>query len=445
MADDITVRLNGDNSNYRSSMSDAVDATGNAVSKIEEHLLGTRAIATAVGTALGLHLSTIADNLARLVIGFSTEEEEALKHLDEATAKSAQLVADLGFKRLSSAKQEESLTQDIAALWKQSFAVQGKNIADSQAQQTDIYNQITEKEEKLRDLKQKDADAQQKSQDDFNKKSEAAENSDLENAQKIFEENLKSEDINQQIADLKQKISDVTGALEAPLIDQTEKESLLRDLEQDKVTLNQTELELKKQQDKQEEVNIVSIEHAADAEKNVTAELEKQAKLKTEINAKAGAVATYDADGNITGYTVDNKTPGSGGKVAGNDLGVLQQVGGIVTYNDPAQQSQYEANLKSSTISQITDEIAGYQARIDQLRQSGSSYGPAIIPTLNSDIDTLRGRINNVDSYLFGANYSDSLGPGLLAEQLQMTAKNTDQLKAISDQLGANGFPVGGG
>ena len=66
---------------------------------IEHHLLGTRAVATAVGTALGLHLQDIAQSVAHFITDTSKEEEDALNEI----AKLGQETADI-YKKIYDAR-----------------------------------------------------------------------------------------------------------------------------------------------------------------------------------------------------------------------------------------------------------------------------------------------------------------------------------------------------
>lgn len=126
MPDSIEVRLNGDNSNYRSVMGDSADVTGKTFDKIEARLFGTRAVAAAVGTALGLHLSEIADSVARFVIGFSADEEAALKHLEEVGAQTTEVLKQQFASRNSQAQTLTAAQTEMSRLLKEQAVLQNQ-------------------------------------------------------------------------------------------------------------------------------------------------------------------------------------------------------------------------------------------------------------------------------------------------------------------------------
>jgi hypothetical protein len=85
---EVSTRLTADNSQYRSVMNQSVaaaDTAGKSILKKLDVKAGTLAIAAAVG----FNLQSIAEGLARRVIGFSKSAEEALERTVEATKKAA--------------------------------------------------------------------------------------------------------------------------------------------------------------------------------------------------------------------------------------------------------------------------------------------------------------------------------------------------------------------
>ncbi len=90
----ITAYFGGDTSGLAKSTQEANSIVGNFASqtgekiegvfeRVEHHLLGTRAIATALGTAIGAHLSEIAEKVARGITDMSEETEKMLKDIAE--------------------------------------------------------------------------------------------------------------------------------------------------------------------------------------------------------------------------------------------------------------------------------------------------------------------------------------------------------------------------
>lgn len=117
MAGEISVRLTGDSSNFRTTMEEAATAFGNTTEKLEHHLLGTRAIASAIGTSLGLHFGEIAQNVARLVLGFSEEEEKALKEIGKIGEETANVYEETYKKRRTAAEEIKQLSIEQARLY----------------------------------------------------------------------------------------------------------------------------------------------------------------------------------------------------------------------------------------------------------------------------------------------------------------------------------------
>lgn len=101
MADfSIKAFFGGDTSGLKAATQDAsatvstfADDTNSKVSGvfdgIEHHLIGTRAVATALGTALGLHLQELASDVARFVTGVSKETEDMLKEVADLSQQAA--------------------------------------------------------------------------------------------------------------------------------------------------------------------------------------------------------------------------------------------------------------------------------------------------------------------------------------------------------------------
>lgn len=121
------------------------------------------------------------------------------------------------------------------------------------------------------------------------------------------------------------------------------------------------------------------------------------------------------------------------------DAGVMKIASGFATYNNAAQQKEYEANLIASAKADIQEEIDTIQSQIDAYMRSGSGLGRYEIPALQERIKALRGRQNNVQDYVFNPNYADAAGKGIFANQvstigdpLKLQTAQTDILKQVN-------------
>lgn len=104
---EIGVKLTGDNSEYRSMLSDSVEKGaefgGKLAEKVGDKLYGLKDISHTVATALGLNLENIAENAARLFTGLSKEEEEFYKKSADLAAQ----VTDAAAKNASARNTDE--------------------------------------------------------------------------------------------------------------------------------------------------------------------------------------------------------------------------------------------------------------------------------------------------------------------------------------------------
>lgn len=91
-----TAKLSADASDYKSVLTDAANFTGGIASKISHHFSGTKFVAHALATALGLDIHAIAEHLARFITGVSKEAEDAYKQIEEISGR----VADAQIKQM---------------------------------------------------------------------------------------------------------------------------------------------------------------------------------------------------------------------------------------------------------------------------------------------------------------------------------------------------------
>lgn len=121
---DIGVRLTGDNSEYRAMLNESVaetDKFGEQVAeKIAHHVIGVRALGQALSTALGLHLTEIAEKLARAFTNMSEETAEKLKEFDRISKESADSNIEFARKRNTEEKNYQLALVQRDALQKRS-------------------------------------------------------------------------------------------------------------------------------------------------------------------------------------------------------------------------------------------------------------------------------------------------------------------------------------
>lgn len=107
MADNVGVRLTGDNSAFKAMLGDSADAAqkfgGDLTRKVGGKLFELRDVSTAIATALGINITNITDHFARLVSGMSKETEGYLKELD----KLSETIANKNIATMRAARTEE--------------------------------------------------------------------------------------------------------------------------------------------------------------------------------------------------------------------------------------------------------------------------------------------------------------------------------------------------
>lgn len=109
MADEIDVKLGGDNARFRAmlekSIQDAEKFGGELGKRVSGKLSGMRDISNALATALGINLTSIGENIARVFTGMTKEVENAYKQLDAVGTQ----VADLNIKNMRAMLTEEQI------------------------------------------------------------------------------------------------------------------------------------------------------------------------------------------------------------------------------------------------------------------------------------------------------------------------------------------------
>lgn len=250
---EISVRLSADNSRYRSTMSESeliADKTGRGILR----KLDIRAATTAIATAVGLNIQTIAENFARNITGLTREAEDSLKQLVDVSAKVAAaniangralLTAEQDY-QLSLREREQLLTrinqnngatlQDQVRLNQDELELAGKVKA------------IHEYEAKLGDEQKKRTDTQLRLNDELYEAQRAAGLDQLSTAERI--------------AVLKREIADLQSAIATGQLSQANSDQLNLKLNERRRDLLKTE---------------------ADARKDSALAAEKQLRLTTEL------------------------------------------------------------------------------------------------------------------------------------------------------------------
>lgn len=166
MANEIGVRLTGDNASFRSMLTDSVTDAGKAADKITGGVTGKfanlKSVGTALATALGLNLQNIAENAARLFTGMSKDVEEALKRLDAASQKSADLaIANMRTQlsdenKLLLLKQERDRLQQAVTAGVKAEADTVKLVLDQNFKVIEVRQKVVVTEQALAEMKEKE-------------------------------------------------------------------------------------------------------------------------------------------------------------------------------------------------------------------------------------------------------------------------------------------------
>lgn len=420
---DLTVKLGADTSEFRGQVQAAANSVANSlgtgagtsaggkfIAAFENRLLNARQLSTALATALGLNIQSIAEKAARLITGVSKEEEESLKRMAILSEKLSEVTKKNNQDRLA----EEDLLRVKRLELGQLQAKLAANEAQTNEERANAYQtqiEIQEKELEVRKLANSLRD-------------------------KGFEEDLKwfhrVEDIKKaaakEDADKMRKMGEEDAAWYKKKVAQ---EQELKELKLQAMKPEERVIELQKER--------LDLERKIAKEKrdgvDTLADDIKLAKLDAQIRADA-----LDIEQNIT---KEKKEQAKAAMTASGDLGVAKLIGGFATYNDPIMQRNYEQSLIEQAKRDIQGEIDTLQGQIDAYTKSGSAMGRYEIPALRERVQALRGRSNKVSEYVFNPNYQDKAGAGIFSQQvstigdpLKLQAEQTDTLKTVADGVG---------
>lgn len=241
MADEIDVRLGGDNSSFRAmldrSSKDAEKFAGEIAGRVSGKLTGMKDISNALAAALGFNLQNIAENVARLFTGMSKEVEQAYKQLDVVGAQ----VADANIKNMRALLTEEQ----IYALNLRERDKLQKQIADTVA--TTAPQQLAMKQTELK-LAQTTAEIlahEKKVREELAKVSIEAAKKQFDTAEKSVQTQFDILEGDEKIAALKQNIADTEAIIASGLLSKNELERFSATLAERKNELTKEEAKAK--------------------------------------------------------------------------------------------------------------------------------------------------------------------------------------------------------
>lgn len=216
MAQEIGVRLAGDNSHFRSVMADSVERAGKFSGEIAGRVGGKltelKDVSNTIAAALGLNLASISENLARTFSGVSKAEEEALKQLETLSAQ----VADANIKNARALLTEEQryqlALQDRDRLLKAIADNDGRNATALARQKLDELK-LAEKIAEIQTFELKQADEKAKRIDELIKMQIAGN-------EKAFQAQLSTLDADERIEVLRENIAGLQAVIASGALDE---------------------------------------------------------------------------------------------------------------------------------------------------------------------------------------------------------------------------------
>lgn len=249
LTDEIAIKLGIQTGDLKAALADAnasiktfgqkgANDANSFFTQVSKKMTDMKALGTAVGTALGLNLQSIAENLARFVTGISKQEEEAFQKLDQVSTQ----VADAAIKNMRANLTEEQKYQ--LALTERDRLL--KQIAETTGTTGEAQLKAAEKNLELQqqlsiigDYERKQNEAHEKQENDF-LKDRIAQNED------IYEKEVDSMALNERIASLKGTIAATERMLADATIDAVAKEGFSNNLIAQRKLLLDAELDLRK-------------------------------------------------------------------------------------------------------------------------------------------------------------------------------------------------------
>lgn len=261
MANEIGVKLTGDNSHFRSMLSQSVEEggkfAGKLAGKVGDNLGSLNKVSNTLATALGLNLQNIAENAARWFTGMSKETEEAFKKLADVSER----VADANIALMRAQLSEEQRYQ-LAIIERGKLE---KAIAENSAKT--VQDQLRQKQDELK-LIQKSAEIQAyeaKVREEAAKKAEAAAKAATAAREKEYQLQLSTLTTDGKIASLKESIVVLQNAIASGVLSQKNAEELAAVVTERQLALKAEEV--KKEKELAEVREEAAKEHMADMDK----------------------------------------------------------------------------------------------------------------------------------------------------------------------------------
>lgn len=301
LADEIAVKLGLKTTEFKAALASAnaevknfknaaegPTAVGNAVDALGHHITNLRRLTGVLIASMGLDFKEIGENIARYIIGFSKEEEEALKRLGIASDALTKLILEGLHKEETEQQQYDRILNERISLY--------KKLAENRGQTTEEITEANELQAKLLLKDQEYADLLKKRRDrevEYIADVAAAEKKADEEYRKYQDDRIKKgqEEYGDRKRDEKE-LHDLKMASLAPdkqLVQLADEEKDLRlQIKQQKdfgVETTKTEIELQKNLNTQENIRATITNKTAKSEAEITAEKKKQ--LEAEKNRLA--------------------------------------------------------------------------------------------------------------------------------------------------------------
>lgn len=271
---DISVKLNGDNSNFKRMMDDSSQAAGTIAGQIAKKF-ELKDIGKTMATALGLNIQNMAEQVARFFTGMTKEEEEAYKKLEQLSTQAA----DASIKNMRAMLTEEqryiSAIQDRDRLQREVASFVVKTGADQET----LYKKQIQLQERIGET----LAYEKKQRDEIAKANEAADKQAISYAEKKFQSELQNLEAVKRIEILKQSISQLETVIASGVLDTKNKQDLLNVSSERKILLLKEEEELRKVEEKNIDAILQGEQKANDIAREKLGLNEQRASISVEI------------------------------------------------------------------------------------------------------------------------------------------------------------------
>ena len=351
---DISVKLNGDNSNFKRMIDDSSQAAGTIAGQIAKKF-ELKDLGKTMATALGINIQNMAEQVARFFTGMTKDEEEAYKRSAELSTQAA----DAAIKNMRATLSEEQryllAIQERDRLQREVAGFVVKTGADQET----LYKKQIQLQERIGET----LAYEKKQRDEIAKANEAADKQAISYAEKKFEAELETLGASERIKILKQSIAQLEQVIGSGVLDVKNKEQQVNVLAERRLLL------LKEQKGEQGEVEKKLTEffgpldelskkekERLEEQKKITAELEKQKGIVKEVVVETKKL---NAEKAITfGVSRENVTELSNTQLASLQTKAMQQLS-RAEQKQAASGSVYsmEKNEAADYLNQIMGEI----------------------------------------------------------------------------------------